>query len=256
MRRLITLLLAAMAFASPAAAQVLVFGPGGPAPAMKEAAKRFEQHTATKVEIVSGPTDQWLERARREADLVYSGSDTMMSGFVRAMPEALRQSEVVPLYDRPAAILVRKGNPKRIRGYRDLTREGLRVMVVEGAGQTGVWEDLASRAGGIDFLRKMRPRITTFAPNSAAAREAWIKDPQIDAWVIWNIWQTANPDIADIVPIEPAIVIYRSMAIVPSRAGKSLNGAQAFAKFLESAEAAAIFRDHGWRAAAAVNRRR
>src|SRR3546814_12764726 len=85
-------------------------------------------------------------------------------------------------------------------------------MVVEGAGQDGLWEDLASRAGGIGFLQKLRPRIGVFAANSAEAREKWIAEPGIDAWIIWGIWQTANPAIAEQVSIQPDIVLYRPMA--------------------------------------------
>lgn len=33
-----------------------VYGPGGPAPAMKEAAKAFEQKTGTPVVVTAGPT--------------------------------------------------------------------------------------------------------------------------------------------------------------------------------------------------------
>lgn len=254
MRSLLSVAVLLLMGTAPASAQVRVFGPGGPAPAMRDAAERFEQESGTKVEIVSGPTPQWIDRARGEADLIYSGSDTMMTEFVRALPDLLRQSDVTPLYDRPATILVRKGNPLRIRGFRNLTRSDVDVMVVEGAGQNGLWEDLASRAGGIDFIRKMRPRIKQYAANSAAAREAWTKHPEIDAWVIWNIWQVANPGIADQVAIERDIVLYRSMAVAVTRTNRSSADARAFATFLAGPEAANIFRRHGWRAPATLKR--
>ena len=38
-----------------------VYGPGGPAPAMKEAAKAFEQKTGTPVVVTAGPTPEWFE---------------------------------------------------------------------------------------------------------------------------------------------------------------------------------------------------
>ncbi len=38
-----------------------VYGPGGPAPAMKEAAKAFEQKTGTPVVVTAGPTSEWIE---------------------------------------------------------------------------------------------------------------------------------------------------------------------------------------------------
>ncbi len=234
--------------ATPAAAQLKVYGPGGPAPAMREAAAQFEKSTGVDVEVVSGPTSQWVERARKDADVIFSGSDTMMTEFVRALPNALRQSDVQPLYDRPAAILVRKGNPAKIKGFRDLLRGDRNIMVVEGAGQNGLWEDLASRAGGIGFLQKLRPHIKVFAANSAEAREKWLAEPKIDAWIIWNIWQNANPAIADQVAIEPDIVVFRPMAVATTVSSDRKADAQAFTAFLASTAGSEIFRRHGWRA--------
>ena len=49
----------------------------------------------------------------------------------------------VELYVRPAGILVRKDNPKKIKSFDDLTRSGVRIVDVNGAGQLGLWEDLA-----------------------------------------------------------------------------------------------------------------
>lgn len=255
MRYLLPAALGAALLATPAAAQVKVYGPGGPAPAMREAAAQFEKDTGVDIEIVSGPTPQWIESARKDADVIFSGSDTMMTAFVRALPDALRQADVRPLYDRPAAILVRKGNPARIKGFRDLLRGDLDVMVVEGAGQNGLWEDLASRAGGIEFLQKLRPRIDVFARNSAEAREQWIADPDIDAWIIWGIWQNASPTFADQVAVEPDIVLFRPMAVATTVSSDRKADAQAFTAFLASEAGAEIFRRHGWRAPADVQKR-
>jgi len=66
---------------------VHVFGPGGPAPAMKEAAQTFGKKATTRVEVVAGPTGAWLEKAKAEGDVIYSGSEVMMTDFVAAMGE-------------------------------------------------------------------------------------------------------------------------------------------------------------------------
>lgn len=255
MKHLFAAALVTALIATPAAAQVKVYGPGGPAPAMREAAARFEKDTGIDIEVVSGPTPQWIDSARKDADVIYSGSDTMMTEFVRALPDALRQADVQALYDRPAAILVRKGNPAKIRGFRDLLRGDLEVMVVEGAGQNGLWEDLASRAGGIGFLQKLRPRVRIYAANSAEARQKWIAEPGIDAWIIWGIWQTANPSIADQVAIEPDIVIFRPMTVATTVSSDRKADAQAFTAFLASKKGVEIFRHHGWRAPSAARGR-
>ena len=46
-----------------------MYGPGGPAPAMREAAAAFEKSAGIKVEVTAGPTGKWLEQAKVDADL-------------------------------------------------------------------------------------------------------------------------------------------------------------------------------------------
>ena len=65
MRAFILTALAAMTIAAPAyAGPVHVFGPGGPAPAMKEAAATFSKLRGVSVEVVAGPTSEWIEPDR------------------------------------------------------------------------------------------------------------------------------------------------------------------------------------------------
>lgn len=118
---------------------VKAYGPGGPLPAMREAADAFREETGVTVELTAGPTAAWLARAKPDADLIFSGSETMMTDIIWAMEGATVEESVMPLYLRPAAILVRPGNPPRIGGVRDLLRPGRRVLVVNGAGQNGLW---------------------------------------------------------------------------------------------------------------------
>ena len=223
-----------------------VYGPGGPAPAMKEAAKAFEQKTGTPVVVTAGPTPEWIEQAKLDADLIYSGSETMMTDFAQAMEAQIDETRVEPLYLRPFSILVRPGNPKHIKGLHDLFRPGFRVMVVNGAGQNGVWEDAAGRQGDIKSVRALRKNIVKYAKNSALAKQAWIEDPSLDAWLIWNIWQVDNPTLADVVPIEKEYVIYRDTGIVVTKKGDQSPAAKQFMDFLKSPDGAAIFKKWGW----------
>lgn len=175
---LIALFVSTMSTTPSSAADLLVYGPGGPAPALKEEADVFGAANGVAVEVTAGPTPQWIEKAKADADLVYSGSETMMTDFVEAMDVAIASQDVRPLYLRPSAILVRLGNPDGIEGLEDLFEPGHRVLVVNGAGQDGLWEDMAGRLGDIEKVRALRSNIVEFAVNSGEARNAWI---------IWNI---------------------------------------------------------------------
>jgi accessory colonization factor AcfC len=68
----------------------------------------------------------------------------------------------------------------------------------------------------------------------------------VDAWIIWNIWQVANPTLADVVDVEPEYRIYRDVGIALTERGKANHEAGEFKSFLMSGKAAAIFARWGW----------
>lgn len=246
MRHTLLLLMTLFSVSPAMAGTLLVYGPGGPAPAMKEAAEVFSRAHKVKVEVTAGPTPEWKAQASKDADVIFGGSESMMTDFLATFPD-IDPETVTPLYLRPSAILVRPGNPKSIQGVKDLLTPGRRIMVVQGSGQGGLWEDVAGRMGDIRVVRAMRANIVEFAGNSGEARKIWQADPTIDAWLIWNIWQVANPTLADLVEIEPEYRIYRDTSVAKTLRGSSNRHAQAFIDFLASAKGAAIFAKWGWR---------
>lgn len=141
-----------------------------------------------------------------------------MSDFITAIPD-IDAASVQPLYLRPATILVRPGNPNHISGLADLLKPGHRILVVNGAGQQGLWEDVAGRLGDIGSVRALRSNIVKVAGNSAQAKQVWTEDTSIDAWLIWSIWQVANSKLADQVAIEPQYAIYRDTGIALTKRG-------------------------------------
>jgi accessory colonization factor AcfC len=223
------------------------YGPGGPAPAMRESSKVFGDKKGIRVEINAGPTPTWKDRAMKDADLIFSGSEYMMTDFLQKdVPGLIDTSTIRSLYLRPSAILVRPGNPKGIQGLRDLTRPGLRILVVQGAGQLGLWEDVAGRTGKVKLVEDVRRNIGFFAPNSAEAKKIWGSDPSYDAWLIWTIWQKENPAAADLIPTEPEHTIYRSCGIAITHRSEKKALTKEFADFLQSPEGQEIFVKWGW----------
>ncbi len=225
-----------------------LYGPGGPTPAMREVAAVFSAETGHKVEVTAGPASRWMEQARTDADLIYSGSENMMTAFFAAHGDIVEES-VIPLYMRPSAILVRTGNPNEFTGLRSLLEPGVKIMVVQGAGQVGMWEDAVGRMRNIKDLRAFRDNIVFRAPNSGAARQRWTEDDSIDAWLIWNHWQIDNPNLADMVAVEPDLAIYRDTGIGLTARGVENPVASDFIAFLQSETSERIFVAHGWRRA-------
>ncbi|CAM4191305.1 substrate-binding domain-containing protein [Flavobacterium weaverense] len=166
--------------------------------------------------------------------------------FVKAMDGGIDETTVEPLYLRPSGLLVRPGNPKNIKDFDDIERAGLKIMVVNGAGQTGLWEGMAGKQGCIKTVKAVRKNIVNFASNSGEAKQYWIDHPEVDVWIIWNIWQVSNPNIADFVPVSKKYVLYRDAGVALTKTGSQKEDSKEFYKFLMSKEASPIFKKWGW----------
>jgi accessory colonization factor AcfC len=162
------------------------------------------------------------------------------------LPGLIDTATIRTLYLRPSAILVRPGNPKGIKGIKDLAKPGLRILVVQGAGQVGMWEDVAGRTGNVKLVDAVRRNIGFFAPNSAEAKKLWSSDFTYDVWLIWTIWQKESPASADLINTEPKNTIYRSCGIAITNRSERKTLAKEFADFLQSAEGRKIFVKWGW----------
>jgi len=223
-----------------------VYGSEGPFPAIHQAAQVFGEQKQVKIEVMSGPTDQWLDSAKRDADVIFASAEFMMSDFVHAGEVKIDVGSITPLYMRPSAILVRPGNPKQIQDFAGLLRPGIRVMVVTGSGQTGLWEDMAGKQGDIRTIRALRENIVFFAANSTVAVRTWREKDDIDAWLTWSIWHLPLHDHADLVPVSEDYRVYRQCVVAATEQGAAKPLAMQFIAFLASPEGAKIFRSWDW----------
>lgn len=236
-----------LALAPASAAEPLhVYGSGGSYLALKEAAEAFGKAHGIDIKVTAGPTGKWLAQAKEDADVIFSGSESMMSDFVTAFGGQIDPKTVTPLYLRPSAILVRPGNPSHITGLAYLVRPGHILLVANGSGQGGLWEDVAGRMGDIASVKALWANIGQFAATSADAKQTWTTDTSYDAWLIWNIWQLANPVIADLVANEPGYRVYRDTGVALTQRGDAKPAAKRFAAFLASVDGTNIFGKWGW----------
>jgi accessory colonization factor AcfC len=241
--------MAAMVCSVGAWAEVRLYGPGGPHSALQAIAQDYEKHTGTRVQVTFGPQASWNERAKQDADILFGSSEQSALSIARDHAERFDVHAIEPLYLRPAVILVKKGNPKNITGLRDLATRDLGVVVPEGGGLsntsgTGVWEDMVGRTRSIELVRKFRSNIVAFTPNSGAARQQFLQNPAVDAWITWQDWPITHPEIGEVVAIETDLVVYRDVNILVRKAASS--DALKFAQYLKSPQARAIFEQHGW----------
>ncbi len=144
-------------------ADIMVYGPGGPAPVLKELAKQFEEQTKQKVQIIAGPTPSWIEKAKKDADIIFAGNSSMMDTFIKTLPNQFNAQNIQVLNIRQAGIVVRPNNPKKIKKFDDILKNDIKVMIVDGAGQVGLYEDIALRKGKQENLVALRKNIVFYA---------------------------------------------------------------------------------------------
>lgn len=233
--------------ASQAGAQVLnIYGAGDSSPPYKEAAAQFEQQTGCKTHFVVGPAPAWIDAAKKDADFIFGGSESMLSQLAMPLGEQLRLSDVHSLYLRKTIILVRPGNPKHILGFRSLGQLNVNVQIGNSPGIFGVWEDMAGQSPDIRTLRALRSHVVNFAPTSMDGIKFWTEHPEVDAWVIWNVFHVTNPELGDALAIETPYATYRDTAAVITLRGHANPAAEKFLAFLESPSGAQIFASKGW----------
>lgn len=221
-----------------------VYGPGGPLAPVKECAEIFSKRRGIDVKVVAGPEKQWIEQAKTDADIIFGGAEYMLTQFALNYPEIVEANDRAELYPRAAGILVRKGNPKRIRSLRDLTRRGVRIIDVNGAGQMGLWEDMAGADGLIPGIAK---NIELSVVTSAEAIEKWKQIPELDAWITYESWHYRLKDTTDLVSLPARSKIYRGTPVVVTKLAENPRLAQDFVKFMQSAEGHKIFQKWGWK---------
>lgn len=226
---------------------VRIYGAGGPQTAIIRVADVYEKETGTKVVVKFGPESKWTDEAQSNADIIWGTAEQSMTAFLQTYTE-FKSENVEPIYLRPAAIAVQKGNPKNIQGIEDLLKPGMRIVVVEGSGVdntsgTGVWEDVVGRLGRLDDLKKFRKNIIDYAHGSGAGFKAF-KEKNADAWITWNYWVITHPDQADLVKIEPERAIYRDLTVVTNE--KADPEAKDFIEFMQGPKGVEIFKSEGW----------
>jgi accessory colonization factor AcfC len=59
-----------------------IYGPEGLSAPMKECAEMFSKKYGIKAEVLAGPEATWIAGAKQEADVIYEGSEYMLTQFI------------------------------------------------------------------------------------------------------------------------------------------------------------------------------
>lgn len=226
---------------------VRLYGAGGPDTAFRKVAEAFQKKTGMHVVITAGPESTWTKKAQADADILWGAAELSITAYLETY-KAFSSSDVMPIYIRPAIIAVQKGNPKGIQGFDDLLKDGMKIVVTDGAGVantsgTGTWEDVAGRKGSLEDVKRFRKNIVGSGKGSGASYKAFVS-MHADAWITWPDWPITHPDKADLVPLSADRTVWRDVNVV--LAPDADPGARQFVDFLTSEEGARIMKTEGW----------
>ena len=170
-----------------------------------------------------------------------------MTAFLETY-KTFSSDQVEPIYIRPTIIAVKSGNPKNIKRFEDLLKDGVKIVVTEGAGVsntsgTGTWEDAAGRLGRLEDIRAFRRNIVAFGKGSGASLKAF-KELGADAWITWPDWPVTYADMLEEVPLPRERRIWRDVNVALSPDADP--EAKQFLDFLVTPEAQALMKTEGW----------
>jgi molybdate transport system substrate-binding protein len=181
------------------AGPLLVHVGGTMRPAMEEICKLYEQESGQKVEVNYGDSGELMiklqQTGKGDVLVVHDPFAAKMEkdGFV---DRSCTVAVVTPV------IAVKKGNPKKIAGLKDLTRDDVKVGLTDAEySTTGHIVDVMFKKAGIAgaMAKKEIPRT-----RGGGGMANNVKLGTVDAAIVWNAVVFERRDALDAVDIEPA----------------------------------------------------
>lgn len=143
---------------------------------------------------------------------------------------------------RQSALLVPTGNPQNIQSLEDLTRPGVRVAVSVLDCLRGLYEDICSRAG---LLEPVRKNISFYANGCIAIVEA-VAQGKVDAAIGWSAFKHLEPGRIEILPLPREQSVSRGTGIAMLKFVRDEQAAVQFMDFLVTPRARAFYLELGW----------
>ncbi len=219
-----------------------VYSAGAVAPPLREAIDIFGKESKVKCELRIGkPSDLLNEMAKcKKGDVFSSGAEYILD-------DAEDQGLIIrgsrkSLGCRRSVIIVPVGNPAKIASLKDLCRKDVRIgIAVEGC-LKGVWDDVASKAGVTDQIR----RNITHHADACGSLMSLIHSDKVDAIFGWNAFQGVWPDTCEVIELPETLQVFRSTVagIVSYTKDKELS--QKFIDYLTSEPIRKVYEGYGW----------
>jgi len=222
--------------------QLRVYSAGAVAPPLQKATDLFEKEYGIGCRLTAGKPEALLK-----AIAVTGDGDVFCAGAEYVLDDAEDRGLVVrgsrsSLGYRRSVIIVPIDNPASIYCLNDLTRENIRIGIATEGCLKGVWDDITSKAGLTDSIRR---NITRHA-DACGTLMSLIHTGEVDAVFGWNAFKNVWPDTCQIIELPPDLQVYRSTVTGILTCAKDMELSRRFIDFLNTSDVRRIYSDYGW----------
>lgn len=228
--------------------RLMVFAGSASKPPTEEASRVFEKKTGIGVDLTFGGSGYVLSQMMlaKAGDIYFPGSSDYMERAKRR-GVVFPGSERIVVYLVPS-INVQRGNPRRIRSLKDLTRSGVRVAIANpdgvcvGAYAVEIIEKNMTHAEKVAFKKNLVNYTGSCAKTAAA-----ISLKMVDAVIGWRVFEYWDPDRIETIPLDGSeIVRLGYIPIAVSRYTDNRDLARRYIEFMLSSEAATVFKKYNY----------
>lgn len=243
----LSLLLAAVGCARPAAPALTVFAAEGARPALEQIRRDFEDRSGIRVEAMYGGGGESLAKM-----LLARRGDVYLAPEQGFMERAAAEGAIMPETARTVAYLVPviavgAGNPKNIRSLADLARPGMRVAVTNP--ETTLLGKYAPEMFEKAGLAEAVGRNTVVSASGPGNLIAMICLGQVDAGIAWHFYPTLSREKAEAVLLPRGeIPGFGEMRAAVSAYSNEKEAAGEFVEFLASDAGKIVWKAHGYAA--------
>ncbi|MBK7540273.1 MAG: substrate-binding domain-containing protein [Candidatus Competibacteraceae bacterium] len=212
---------------------------------MTEIAHSFEQKENIKITIAQGGSEDLYQSAKKSGlgDLYLAGEPTYRA---KHLSEGLL-GEVVTVGYNQMAIMVRKGNPKKVKGDpKELLREDVTMMI--GNAESGsVGQETKRILDSIGIYQQVIDKAVLVASDSRSLNNA-MKKGEADLVMNWRAtgFFPDNAEVVDVIDMDPAMAKPQALLLNLLTFSKSKELTQRFMAYAASEQGQAIFRKHGF----------
>ncbi|OGF46240.1 MAG: hypothetical protein A2231_09720 [Candidatus Firestonebacteria bacterium RIFOXYA2_FULL_40_8] len=142
---------------------------------------------------------------------------------------------------RRSALIVPKGNPKKIKTLEDCANPGVSIGISLIDCLKGLWEDICGKAMLIEPIRKN----ITLHVNGCIHLVDSVAAGKVDVAFGWNTFNELSSDL-EVVEIEEKYQVFRGTSIAALKFIKDKKLGNEFIEYLTSGQGLEYYRKHGW----------